>query len=100
MTEINEVVYPQQFDTVQNFPSVTEISESSGEEINRNRDAILVLERTLGRNPQIGRYTVDPNTATVSQRIDILENVPRGYHESLEKNDLKFAFSGTSSKIR
>ena len=74
MTEINEVVYPQQFDTVQNFPSVTEISESSGEDINRNRDAILVLERTLGRNPQIGRYTVDPNTATVSQRIDILEN--------------------------
>jgi len=74
MAEINEVVYPNQFDTIQNFPSVTEISESSGEDINRNRDAILVLERTLGRNPQIGRYTTDPRIATVGQRLDILEN--------------------------
>jgi hypothetical protein len=74
MVEVNEVRYPANFDTIQNFPSVIEITSASGEDINRNRDAILVLERTLGKNPQLGRYTVDPTTATVGQRLDIIEN--------------------------
>ena len=74
MVEVNEVVYPSQFDTIQNLPSVINVTEATGEEINAHRDAILVLERTLGKNPQLGRYTVDPNIATVGQRLDIIEN--------------------------
>lgn len=74
MVEINEVLYPQQLDSALNFPSETEISEASGESINRNRDAIIAIERTLGTNPHIGRYTVNPGTATVKERLDIIEN--------------------------
>jgi len=74
MVEVNEVRYPQELDSVLNFPNVTEVTDSTGEEINRNRDAILILERVLGRNPQIGLFTDDPNVATVGQRIGIIEN--------------------------
>jgi hypothetical protein len=74
MVEINEVLFPENLDSVLNFPNVTEVTEATGEDINRNRDAILVLERTLGKNPHIGLFTDDPNIATVSQRIGIIEN--------------------------
>lgn len=74
MPEINEVLFPSSLDSALNFPAETEISEASGESINRNRDAILAIERTLGTNPHIGRFTVDPNVATVKQRLDIIEN--------------------------
>lgn len=74
MSDINEVRYPQQFDTPLNFPSVTEVTESTGEDINRNRDAIITLERVLGLNPHIGLYTDNPATATVNERLDIIEN--------------------------
>lgn len=74
MVEVNEVLYPEQFDTEQNFPSVTEVTEATGESINRNRDAIVVIERTLGVKPHIGLFTEDELTATVDQRLDIIEN--------------------------
>ena len=74
MVEVNEVQYPEQFDNEQNFPSVTEVTEATGEDINRNRDAIITIERVLGVNPHIGLFTEDPNTATVDQRLDIIEN--------------------------
>lgn len=74
MVEVNEVLYPGQLDSALNFPAVVEVTEATGEEINRNRDAILAIERTLGANPHLGRYTVDPNVATVNERLDIIEN--------------------------
>jgi len=74
MAEVNEVLYPNNFDTIQNLPSVTEITSATGEDINAHRDAILVIERVLGKNPHIGRYTIDPTIATVGQRLDIIEN--------------------------
>lgn len=74
MVETNEVLYPNQFDSVLNFPDVTEITEASGEEVNRNRDAIIRLERTLGIDPHIGLYTENIATATVDERLDIIEN--------------------------
>jgi hypothetical protein len=74
MVEVNQVLYPEQLDSALNFPSVTEVTSSSGEEINRNRDAILAIERTLGVDPHIGRFTVDPTMATVNERLDIIEN--------------------------
>lgn len=74
MVEVNEVLYPDQFDTPLNFPSVTEVTEATGEDINRNRDAIFTLERVLGLDPHIGLFTENPDTATVDERIGIIEN--------------------------
>lgn len=76
--EVNQVAYPGTpdcpvFDSIQNWPATTEVTQSSGEDITRNRDALLILERILGLNPHIGLFTIDPRTATVSQRISILE---------------------------
>lgn len=74
MVEVNEVSYPINYDTVANFPDVTEVTEATGQDINRNRDAILTIERVLGKNPHIGLYTENSATATVDERLDILEN--------------------------
>jgi len=74
MAEINEVLYPEQYDSAQNFPAVVEVTEATGEDINRNRDAVIRIEHVLGLNPQIGRYTTNPLTATVGERLDIIEN--------------------------
>lgn len=74
MPEINEVLYPRLYDTERNFPSTVEITESSGEDVTRNRDAIIRLEHVLGLNPQIGIYTTNPLTATVNERIALIEN--------------------------
>jgi hypothetical protein len=76
--EINKVKYPgtparPEFDTVRNWPATTQVTQTTGEDITRNRDALLVLERVLGPNPHIGLFTADVRTASVSQRIGILE---------------------------
>lgn len=76
--EINKVKYPgtpskPEFDTVLNWPPTTQVTQNTGEDITRNRNAILMLERILGPNPHIGLFTSDLRTASVSQRIGILE---------------------------
>lgn len=91
MVEVNEVLYPTKLDTVQNFPDVTEVTEATGEDINRNRDAILAIERTLGTNPHIGLYTLNPLVATVAERFAILENgiaAGRFAYRNLNVNDV------------
>jgi len=74
MVEVNEVLYPLQYDSELNFPSVTEVTEATGSDINRNRDAIVRIEHVLGIDPHIGLYTEDPLSATVNKRIEIIEN--------------------------
>lgn len=71
--EINSVKYPVSFDTVQNWPATTQVTQDTGEDITRNRDALLILERLLGLNPHIGLFTANTKTATVAQRLSILE---------------------------
>jgi hypothetical protein len=76
--EINKVKYPgtsskPEFDTVFNWPATTQVTQNTGEDITRNRNAILMLERILGPNPHIGLFTPDLRAASVSQRIGILE---------------------------
>lgn len=71
---VNEVLYPEQLDTKDNFPDLEIVTQDSFVEINRNAEAIIKIEEVLGINPQIGPFTVDPSTATVSQRIRILED--------------------------
>ncbi len=71
--EINKVLYPTQYDSQQNWPATTTITQSTGEDINRNRDAILVLERLLGLNPQQGLFTKNLSTCTVAERLNTLE---------------------------
>jgi hypothetical protein len=73
--ELNNIKWPLQYDSDLNWPAVTQVTEDTGEEINRNRDAILRLERVLGLNPQIGIFTnpAITATATVAQRISLIE---------------------------
>ncbi|RLC75526.1 MAG: hypothetical protein DRJ03_30135 [Chloroflexi bacterium] len=73
--ELNNIFWPEDYDSDLNWPAVTQVTEDTGEEINRNRDALLRLERVLGLNPQIGIFTdpVTASTATVAQRISLLE---------------------------
>lgn len=75
LNELNSINWPEEYDSDLNWPAVTQVTEDTGEEINRNRDALLRLERVLGLNPQLGIFT-NPNTAataTVAQRISLLE---------------------------
>lgn len=72
--ELNSICWPETYDSDKNWPAVTEVTEATGEEINRNRDAILQIERILGLNPQVGIYTTNPNTATVNERLELIEN--------------------------
>ncbi len=81
--EVNKVQYPgtpdsAAFDTTVNFPSVNENLDVVDfvEAINRNRDLLIILERILGPNPQIGAFTPETQfaIATIDQRLDILEN--------------------------
>lgn len=76
--EVNTVKYPgdpdsPKFDTIENWPATTQVTQNTGEDITRNRDALLILERILGPNPHIGLFTSDLRTASVSQRLSILE---------------------------
>lgn len=76
--EINKVLYPgepnaPQFDTIANWPATTRVTQTTGEDITRNRDALLVLERLLGPNPHIGLFSKDFARATVSERLWLLE---------------------------
>lgn len=71
---VNEVLYPEQLDTTDNFPDLDIVTQDSYAEINAYKEAITTIEQVLGVNPHIGPFTVDPLTATVSQRISILED--------------------------
>lgn len=71
--EVNKVLYPQQYDTIQNWPPTTAVTQTTGEDITRNRNALLIIERILGLNPQIGLWTKDPVRATIAERLSILE---------------------------
>ena len=70
---VNEVLYPDQLDTKDNFPDLDIVTQDSFVEINRNAEAIITIEEILGIDPHIGPFTTDPDTATVSQRISYLE---------------------------
>lgn len=77
-SNINDVLYPGTaskpvFDTIKNWPATTEVTQATGEDITRNRDALLMLERILGQNPHIGIFTPDSQVATVSERISLIE---------------------------
>lgn len=74
LNEINSICWPEVFDSDKNWPAVTEVSEATGVEINRNRDAILQIERILGLDPHVGIYTTNPATATVDERLELIEN--------------------------
>lgn len=69
----NEILYPEQLDTISNLPDLEVVTADSFVEINAYKEAIVTIERILGINPQIGIFTEDPSTSTVSQRISILE---------------------------
>ena len=76
--EINKVLYPgtptvPEFDTTANWPATTRVTQTTGEDITRNRDALLILERLLGPNPHIGLFSKDFTRSTVSERLWILE---------------------------
>lgn len=72
--ETNSINWPTSYDTTLNWPSVTVVTEATGAEINRNRDALFLMERVLGLNPHIGIYTTDTVNATVNERLEIIEN--------------------------
>lgn len=77
-TQVNTVRYPgtptnPQYDTVDNWPATTQVTQNTGEDITRNRDALLIIERLLGPNPHIGLFTTDIRTTSVAQRLSILE---------------------------
>lgn len=76
--EVNAVKYPgtpsqPEFDTVENWPATSKVTQDTGEDVTRNRDALLVIERLLGPNPHIGLFTTDLRTTSVAQRLSILE---------------------------
>lgn len=76
--ETNTVKYPgtpsqPEFDTVDNWPATTKVTQDTGEDVTRNRDALLVIERLLGPNPHIGLFTSDLRTTSIAQRLSILE---------------------------
>jgi len=78
-TETNKVLYPgtltqPAFDSPKNWPATTAVTQTTGEDITRNRDALLILERILGPNPHIGLFAKNPTQSTIAERLSILES--------------------------